>query len=299
MLDEPGLTLHGRAQEDLLRYFESEVITNPRHQLIYTTHSPFMVDPKHFERVRIVQDKGVDEDDVPRDQDGTKVLDDILEAGPDSLFPLQGALGYNISQSLFVGPYSLVVEGASDLLYLQTVSAKLEGLGRTGLDKSWTITPVGGSDKVPTFVALLGAQRDITVATLIDLQKKDQQAIANLYEKKLLRKSHVLTFADFIGKAEADIEDMFGEAYYISLVNDEFVAELQAPLSTAVLAGPVPRVLRRLEAHLLANPLKGSARFSHFRPARLFAERGGAGIDGQALDRFEAAFKALNKLVKT
>ena len=40
LLDEPGLSLHAKAQEDLLRYFEKELV--PYHQLIYTTHSPFM-----------------------------------------------------------------------------------------------------------------------------------------------------------------------------------------------------------------------------------------------------------------
>src|SRR6185437_5903349 len=95
LLDEPGLSLHGKAQEDLLRYFEAEIVTNPKHQLIYTTHSPFMVDPRHFDRIRIVQDKGIDTDEqLPRNEDGTKVFTDVLGAGPDSLFPLQGALGY-------------------------------------------------------------------------------------------------------------------------------------------------------------------------------------------------------------
>ena len=54
LLDEPGLSLHAKAQADLLRYFEKEL--KPHHQLIYTTHSPFMVDSTRFDRVRIVQD---------------------------------------------------------------------------------------------------------------------------------------------------------------------------------------------------------------------------------------------------
>jgi len=31
LLDEPGLSLHGKAQEDLLRFFEAEVAPNPKH----------------------------------------------------------------------------------------------------------------------------------------------------------------------------------------------------------------------------------------------------------------------------
>ncbi|GBE06082.1 DNA replication and repair protein RecF [bacterium BMS3Abin10] len=150
LLDEPGLFLHGKAQEDLLNYFEQEL--KDKHQTIYTTHSPFMVDSRHFERVRIVQDSGIEhEDKMPKENDGTKVFTDVLEAHEDSLFPLQGALGYEIYQTLFVGKNCLVVEGVSDLLFIQTVSTFLERSGRTGLSTDWTITPVGGSDKVPTF----------------------------------------------------------------------------------------------------------------------------------------------------
>jgi predicted ATP-dependent endonuclease of OLD family len=91
LLDEPGLFLHGKAQGDLLKYMESELKGN--HQVIYTTHSPFMVDPQKFERVRIVQDKGMDTlKTLPAEEEGTKVLTDILDATDDSLFPLQGAL---------------------------------------------------------------------------------------------------------------------------------------------------------------------------------------------------------------
>ena len=120
LLDEPGLSLHGRAQADLLNYFEQELADR---QLIYSTHSPFMIDPRNFEQVRIVQDLGIDANEqLPKDQDGTKVLTNVFDATDDSLFPLQGALGYEIHQTLFVGPNSLVVECPSDMLYLRAVS---------------------------------------------------------------------------------------------------------------------------------------------------------------------------------
>lgn len=299
LLDEPGLSLHGKAQEDLLRYFEAEIAPNPKHQLIYTTHSPFMVDPQHFERVRIVQDKGIDSDKpLPREEDGTKIFTDVLEAGPDSLFPLQAALGYEVYQTLFIGPNSLVVEGVSDLLYLQTMSGILQAKGRTGLDSRWTITPVGGADKVPTFVALIGSQKNLNVATLIDFQKKDQQMIENLYKKKLLEKSRVLTFADFTGKKEADIEDMFDESFYVQLVNKEFADSLSAELKVTSLPNVSPRILVRIEDFLQTNPLKAGATFNHYRPARFFAEKtANLSVPDAALEKFEAAFKAVNRLL--
>ncbi|HEX9758283.1 MAG TPA: AAA family ATPase [Nitrospiria bacterium] len=299
LLDEPGLSLHGKAQEDLLNYFEAEIVTNPKHQLLYTTHSPFMVDSKHFDRVRIVQDKGIDsKDQLPREEDGTKVFTDVLEAGPDSLFPLQGALGYEIYQTLFIGPNSLVVEGASDLLYIQTVSGILQSKGCVGLDSRWTITPVGGADKVPTFVALIGSQKNLKIATLIDIQKSHQQMIENLFKKKLLERSRVLTFGDFTGKAEADIEDMFDEGLYLQLVNDEFSSALRSKIEPKDLLSQSPRILRRLEDYFNRNPLNGGAKFNHYRPARFFAEQASnLKISELVLDRFEKAFKAVNALL--
>jgi predicted ATP-dependent endonuclease of OLD family len=299
LLDEPGLTLHAKAQYDLLRYFETEL--KGSHQLIYSTHSPFMIDPEHFERVRIVQDKSIDAElNADIGKDGTTVLEDIFAASADSLFPLQGALGYELHQTLFVGPYTVVVEGAADLLFMQAMSAILQEEKRTGLDPRWTITPVGGSAKVPTFVALLGSQKGMTIATLIDSQTADQKKIEGLYREKLLKKANVMTFADFTKSAEADIEDMFGAEFYVDLVNAEFEGQLATPIDLKTLKSKEPRILQRLEKHFEEHPLKDGS-FSHYRPARYFTENSkklAKKLPKEAKDSFEAAFRALNALLK-
>ena len=294
LLDEPGLALHAKAQNDLLRYFEKEL--RPNHQLIYTTHSPFMVDPAHFEHVRIVQNLSIEpnQGDLPEEKQGTKVITEVLDATPDSLFPLQGALGYEIHQTLFLGPNCLIVEGVSDLLYIQTISAFLKEKGQAGLSADWTITPVGGSDKVPTFVALLGAQTDLKVAVLIDYQKKDQQSIENLYKRKLLEKKRVFTYANFVnGDEEADVEDMFDPAFYLNLVNGEFGTSL----TVNDLPEGHPRIVNRLEQYFEKSPLPQSVKFNHYRPARYFSEKIGAlksKLTDPQLERFQKAFSALN-----
>ena len=297
LLDEPGLTLHGRAQGDLLDYFETEL--KPAHQLIYTTHSPFMVHPAHFERVRIVQDRSIDQEDLPREQQGTKATTDIFEASDDSLFPLQGALGYDVHQSLFIGPNSLLVEGGSDLLYLRAVSAILERDGREGLSERWVLTPCGGASKVPTIVRLLTGQKGLNIATLVDIQDRDKEMVEGLYREKLMKKNNVLTFADFTGTKEADIEDMFEVEFYLELVNEEFKSALPTPITKAKLVSRAPRILARLETYLEGNPMsKGS--FSHYRPARYFHEHAtelAGKISEATKDRFEKTFQALNKLL--
>ena len=296
LLDEPGLSLHARAQGDLLRYFEEQL--KPNHQLIYTTHSPFMVDVTHFERVRIVQDLSIESnsDGLPKDKEGTRVITEVLDATPDSLFPLQGALGYEIHQTLFIGPNCLVVEGVSDLLYIQSMSALLERMGRVGLSDKWTITPVGGSGRVPTFVALIGAQTHLNVAVLIDFKKSDQQQVENLYKEKILTKKKILTYANFTRTSEADVEDMFNIDFYLNLVNLEFGCSIQPN----DLASRHPRVLRRLDEYLEGNRLPNEVGFNHYRPARYFSTNVDSvreQLSDGDFDRFEEAFRAVNALL--
>lgn len=296
LLDEPGLFLHAKAQGDLLHYFEKEL--TPHHQLIYTTHSPFMVDPARFDRVRIVQDQSIEpnSDNLPENEQGTKIITEVLEAIPDSLFPLQGALGYEITQTLFIGPNSLVVEGVSDLLYIQTISELLQRKGKKGLSPDWTITPVGGSGNVSKFVSLLGAQTNLNIAVLIDFQKKDQQEIQNLYKTKLLKQNKVLTYADFVRGNEADIEDMFDPDFYLQLVNQEFGISLKIE----DLPNYSPRIIRRLEEHFNNNPLPNNVKFNHYRPARHFSINLNLleeDLTDSQLDRFQKVFDTLNKLL--
>ena len=298
LLDEPGLFLHASAQADLLRYIEEEL--KPYHQVIFTTHSPFMIDARHFERVRIVRDRIMEQKEgdepLPMELQGTKVFTDILEADEASIFPLQGALAYDITQTLFIGPNSLIIEGVSDMFYIQGITDILQRQNRTGLSSAWTLCPVGGSDKVPTFVALLGSQKKLNIATLIDLQKKDQQKVENLYKQKLLNKKQVRTFAEFTRTTEADIEDMFEVGFYLSLVNAEYSAELTKPIVEADLP-PHSRILPRLEEYIKTTPLKNNAVFNHYRPARYFAEHLSElkdKVGPGALTRFETAFKTLN-----
>ena len=142
LLDEPGTGLHARAQADFLGFIDERL--SRKCQVVYTTHSPFMVQPKKLLRVRLVQDDGRDI--------GSRVTDDVLSIDSDTLFPLQGALGYDMVQHLFIAPHNLVVEGTSDFTYLSLISDYLREKNKISLDPKWSIVPVGGADLVPTFV---------------------------------------------------------------------------------------------------------------------------------------------------
>lgn len=301
LLDEPGPSLHGSAQHDLLNYFEKELKDD--HQVIYTTHSPFLVDPRHFERVRIVEDKSmITMEELPPEEEGTKVLSDVLEASPESLFPLQNALGYEITQTLFIGPYSLLVEGPGDILYIPAISSILEKKGQEPLKPEWVLSPVGGIDKVSTYCALIGPQKDITIATATDCHEKDRQTLENLYKRKLLQKKNVHTFAEYTGKKEADIEDMFEPEFYVELVNLAYKDDLEKPFKLSDLEQR-GRILDRIESSIDSGKINfksSKTKFNHYRPARYLTDNLSKlekKISDETLDRFEALNKSLNKLV--
>lgn len=301
LLDEPGLNLHGRAQGDLLRYIQEKLM--PNHQVIFSTHSPFMVPTERFDWVRTVEDVVVEELGKPPRSLGTKVSGDILSTDRDTLFPLQAALGYEITQSLFVGEHTLLVEGPGDILFLSAASSELLARGKVGLDKRWVVCPAGGVDKVAAFLSLFGGNR-LHVAVLVDYAKGQKAKVDHLRKSKLLQDGHVFTVTDFVSEAEGDIEDLFGAALYVEIVNAAFSLSARQQLAVSAvsaLAPETPRILKKVEAAFMTLPAS-APEFDHYSPARWLIENPAtlkaktADVDA-ALGRFEALFKKLNALL--
>ena len=214
LLDEPGLALHAKAQADFLRFIDERLA--PSAQVIFTTHSPFMVEPGKLERVRVVEDKGV--------QEGTVVSSDLLTVSKDSLLPIQAALGYGLATSLFPSPNNLLVEGASHYTYLTVLSDHLRSLGRTSLADTWRVLPTGGAANIPSFVALMGSQLDVTV--LVGGGATGLQRVNSLAAQGLLQSQRIITVDQVTGQANAGIEDLFSPGDYLKLYNPAFGSSL-------------------------------------------------------------------------
>lgn len=299
LLDEPGLTLHGKAQADLLRFFKEKL--SPHHQIIYSTHSPFMVPADELSSVRIVQDQ-VEVRNQRRIPIGTKVRDDILTRDPDTLFPLQGALGYEITQSLFVGEHTLLVEGPSDILYIQALSDALKKRSRPGLDARWTLCPAGGIDKIRPFVALF-AGNALHIAVLSDQATGDRRKVDDMKKSEVLKAGHFYTMADFMQRSEADIEDIFEPELFASILNGSYsLADAQRLDGTKLLAAKsdTDRLLKKAEAAFALMP-ESVPNFDHFTPAAWLI-RNPKTLDAKnalvtkTLDRAQGIFDSYNRL---
>lgn len=279
LLDEPGLYLHAKSQGDLLRHFDDD-FTN---QILYSTHSPFMVPTHRLDSVRTVN---------IGENTGTTVTNDPT-GDSRTLFPLQAALGYDLAQSLFVGPNNLVVEGVTDFWILATVSAYLSDTGKTGLSPNLTLTPAGGAQKVSYMVALLTSE-SLNVLVLLDAEKESKTTKNELLRSKLIREQNIVFVSEAFDPepGEADIEDLLDPAIYESLVKEAYKSELKS--KTLKLNTSVPRIAKRIEQAFKDLDIP----FHKARPARLFltkmANEPDKALTPDSTDRFEALFKLIN-----
>ena len=275
LLDEPALALHGRAQEDFLRFINERLA--PESPVLYTTHSPFMVEVGRLERVRIVEDSGP--------PIGATATTEVMVADADSLFPLQAALGYDIAQSLFIGPNNLVVEGTSDFVYLTIMSQLCAGTGRSQLDDRWRVLPAGGATNIATFVSLIGPHLDITV--LADAGTRGMQRVTGMVDQGLLAGNRLILASVAAASNNADIEDLFAEGDYLELFNKTFSMSLEV--------SDLPqgdRIVKRLETK--------HDKFVHGEVAEtLLRNYSDSTFTDTTLDRFAALIDALNATMGT
>lgn len=279
LLDEPGLNLHASAQSDLLNFLED---LSENYQIIYSTHSPFMITSDNLDRVRTVLETN----------DGSIISDSIQEKDPNTLFPLQAALGYDIAQNLFISKKNLLVEGVSDLIFLTTISGVLESEKRSFLRSDITIVPTGGLEKVATFISLLRGSK-LEIACLLDsyTDVKGREKMESLIRDKIIQKNKIRFFDEYIdGLDKADLEDLFKKSDYIKLFNLTFSDYNN--IKETDLNPDIKQIIIQINQYL------GISRFNHYMPANQLAKMGvdKSFFDKQTLDNFEKVFIDINKL---
>jgi AAA ATPase domain len=299
LLDEPGLTLHGTAQIDLLRYFKEQIA--PHHQLIYSTHSPFMVPADNLPCVRTVEDVVTHDARGRKQSQGTKIRADILATDPQTNFPVFGAIGFEVTQTLLIAKNTLLVEGPSDILYLQAASAVLRKAGKSGLEARWAICPSGGIDKVLPFVRLFHGN-NLNIAVLTDFEGGQKRKLEDLMKSEILAHDRIILATDIAGKDEADIEDFFEPALYVDLVNACYELKGDHVLTVEKLEAAdrnTTRLVKKAEAYCRLLP-DTYREFNHYDPAMYLLVHPNF-LEGKAqkvtktLERFEAAFGRINR----
>lgn len=299
LLDEPGLTLHGTAQKDLLNYINERL--RPNHQVVFTTHSPFMIDNEHIFSLRTVEDV-VNRNSKTEEEEilGTKVGEEVLSQDRDTILPLQSKIGLDVANTLFLGPYVLVVEGPTEDAYIKWFSRELVKRGREGLDIRWAVAPAEGANKVSSFVSLFH-NRGLSIAALLDYHEGQKGTADRLEQSNLLKAGHLIKITDILEQEEGDIEDLLGRDFYIGLINRQLTLYGAKKLPVERSGEASIRVVKEVESHFATLP-PAVPEFSHYQPINALLNFPPAEIEGitgleEALNRFEQLFQKLNNLI--
>ena len=287
LLDEPGLNLHAMAQRDFLRFIDERLA--PKNQVIYSTHSPFMINLDKLSSVRTVQDV---------DDRGTFVSDDTLSNDRETVFPIQVALGYQMAQTLFLAPHCLMVNNASDLIYLQVLGEAVAASGQMRLDPRWVVIPVGGADNLPTFISTLG-ENYVSVAVMMDVSTKNRVKLDQLNHNAAVKRQNPIKWVEVAKVRTADIEDLFEPAFYLKLVNEAYAGELTEPVTMKSITDANPRIVYRLQQYFRRNNIAGG-RFDPYRPAALMLQHHShmrGQISDATIERAASLFERINSLL--
>ncbi|MDD5260300.1 MAG: AAA family ATPase [Methylacidiphilales bacterium] len=218
LLDEPGLHLHPAQQEGLLKIIQELANDN---QIIYTTHSPFMIFDYTAGSLLLVE--------IDRATKLSKVTSEFWNGSTDALLPVLHSLGAKFVRGLTeksdfaqLLPPVLVVEGTTDYKYIKAVNYlfKLQQVDGTAdrnvLDLD--IIPANGSSAIrPT--ALFHQRLGHRVIALFD-KEPDAEKQAEELKKEGFPAENIVFIPVADHKSEADIEDLFPEGDYLKHLNE-------------------------------------------------------------------------------
>lgn len=213
LLDEPGVALHPLSQRDLSKFFDGLA---RRNQLLYTTHSPFLVDADRLDRARKVF---IDVDGTSKASPDLGVRDgDPSQKGAG--YAVHAAIGLSIAESLLLGCTPVVVEGASDQHYLTAAKTLLIAAGRLKPGRELVFPPADGAKGVKAVSTILMGRDDELPIVLLDSDEAGRTFAASL-RKEMYAKSPelVLEVAKFAGMDNAEIEDLIPVEIFVSVLD--------------------------------------------------------------------------------
>ncbi|HQO59135.1 MAG TPA: AAA family ATPase [Candidatus Omnitrophota bacterium] len=112
LIDEPGMNLHAKAQLEIIKVLES--MSTEDNQIIFSTHSPYLIDALRLDRLRL----------VVKDAQKGSIIESSLNVNADNetLMPLMSVLNMNLNQNLFGiddGRTHILVDGLANYYFLE------------------------------------------------------------------------------------------------------------------------------------------------------------------------------------
>ncbi|HDR68591.1 MAG TPA: hypothetical protein ENN61_06015, partial [Bacteroidaceae bacterium] len=197
LIDEPGVSLHARAQEDVLKVFDE---IKKDIQVIYSTHSPHLIDVNKLYRILAVQ-RAV-EDDLNTASTVFNVRS-MRSATADTLSPIYSMMGARLSQQEIIKAYNnVVVKDIATYYFMKSI------LHLTGFRKDCYFLPASGPESMPMMVnILIGWGLEYLV---INFGNSEERAIHDKLRKDLFdNKVDLASRQLLLIEDHMDVEDMF------------------------------------------------------------------------------------------
>lgn len=204
LIDEPGLYLHAKAQEDILK--ELEKISEKsleKSPVIISTHSPYLIDSQRLDRVRLI---------VKDDQSGTRIENKIhKDTDTETLTPIITAIGLDISKGFSIaGKKNVLLEGISDYYFIQALRKDAK------INKA-NFIPCVGAQKIPQLASLLIGW-DLEFLVVLDSDSQGKKIAKELGEKLLIEQDRIIFISE---RNEFSIEDLFTHDDFNAYVLEE------------------------------------------------------------------------------
>ncbi|WP_160272894.1 AAA family ATPase [Nitrosopumilus piranensis] len=290
LLDEPALFLHALGQEDFLTKALPQL--SQKNQIIYTTHSPFLLDltkPFSIHTVTLDKESSRRESHISKEHWATD---------RDALFPLQSAVGYHLAQSMFIGKNSMIVEGLTDFWLLSSASAVFEANGKAGFNKNFVFSPAGGGTKT-IILAKTYVSQELNVGVLLDSDNEGKITKEKLVREQILKSNKILTLGDVLEKqgVTMSLEDIFPEDYYLKFVKQAYkdvIGEKEIKLES-----DNPMMVKRVESYFSKNQL---GKFDKTKPAleitKEFGKTDLEKLPSELIANLEKIFSSVNTIMK-
>ena len=288
LLDEPGLSLHPLAQRDLAEFFEGLAKDN---QLLYTCHSPFLVDADRLDRARKVY----------VDATGTsRVTSDLREGDAGqrgAAYAVFAAVGLSVAESLLLGCDAVAVEGPSDQHYMMAIKNLLIGAGRLKPGRELVFPPAGGAKGVRAVSSILGGRDEVLPVALFDSDSEGRETIKSLRQSLYAGEPDlVLEVGPFAGDmANAEIEDILPAEILIERL-DRWQRAADVPFADEYKPGSpiVPQIEAWAQRNGITLPKPGWKPELAKRVKQQLLRDGPERLDSAVLDRWQKLFEALH-----
>jgi len=203
LIDEPGTNLHAKAHREILRILVDKIA--PQSQVVFSTHSPYLIDPKRLNRIRLL---------LKDPLTGSVIQNHSAnEADEETLMPLMTAQGGEKPQTVIpTGTKNVVLQNAAMLYYVQAIRLLRPDDTLDGV----TFLPSTDRDMIRPVAGVIGREGNFCV--LLNNGAPEETIARGLEENLAVGCEKIV----FVGSSpETSIEDLFTREDFNTFVLDE------------------------------------------------------------------------------